>query len=257
MKKQRSSSPHRQHGNFVMGLIVGLLVGLALALGVALYIAKVPVPFINKVPQRTAEQDAAETERNKNWDPNSSLHSKTPARAHGASSGVGGAASGPYSLPGNVRMSTDSATSKRCSSLQSTISAASGVRSGQLRQSPAFACLKVSLPRGPREMVLAVRPELSVCGIAVIKPAMSRPPSAVSSSARRVEAACRLRHQGARDEGRPASSSCGYSRVGASDICSIVTGVSGAVTSDAVVTLWGCVAAAANVAPVPDALTTT
>ena len=36
----------------------------------ALYVTKVPVPFINKVPQRTAEQDAAEAERNKNWDPN-------------------------------------------------------------------------------------------------------------------------------------------------------------------------------------------
>ena len=40
-----------------IGLIVGLLIGLALALGVALYITKAPVPFINKVPQRTAEQD--------------------------------------------------------------------------------------------------------------------------------------------------------------------------------------------------------
>ncbi|HEV6964147.1 MAG TPA: hypothetical protein VK305_01935, partial [Roseateles sp.] len=59
-----------QKGGFVLGLIVGLLVGLAIALGVALYITKVPIPFVNKVPQRTAEQDAAEAERNKNWDPN-------------------------------------------------------------------------------------------------------------------------------------------------------------------------------------------
>ncbi|MBX3621096.1 MAG: SPOR domain-containing protein [Rhizobacter sp.] len=79
----------RQGGSFVMGLIVGLLVGLALALGVALYIAKVPVPFINKVPQRTAEQDAAEAEKNKNWDPNSSLYNKVPvAKPGSASSGV-------------------------------------------------------------------------------------------------------------------------------------------------------------------------
>lgn len=77
-----------QRGNFVIGLIVGLLVGLALALGVALYIAKVPVPFVNKVPQRTAEQDAAETEKNKNWDPNSALYGKTPAKPGASSSGV-------------------------------------------------------------------------------------------------------------------------------------------------------------------------
>ena len=63
-----------------MGLIVGLLIGLALALGVALYITKVPLPFIDKVPQRTAEQDAAEAEKNKNWDPNSPLYGRNPAK---------------------------------------------------------------------------------------------------------------------------------------------------------------------------------
>ena len=42
-----------QRGGFAVGLIVGLLVGLVLALGVALYVTKVPVPFVNKVPQRT------------------------------------------------------------------------------------------------------------------------------------------------------------------------------------------------------------
>lgn len=70
-----------QKGGFGVGLIVGLLIGLALALGVALYVTKVPVPFINKVPQRTAEQDAAEAERNKNWDPNAPLGGKPAARA--------------------------------------------------------------------------------------------------------------------------------------------------------------------------------
>ena len=72
-----------QRGGFALGLIVGLLAGLVLALGVALYVTKVPVPFVNKVPQRTAEQDAAETERNKNWDPNAPLANK-PAVKSGA-----------------------------------------------------------------------------------------------------------------------------------------------------------------------------
>ena len=88
MKTQRAASPRRQRGSFVIGLIVGLLVGLALALGVALYIAKVPVPFMNKVPQRTAEQDAAEVEKNKNWDPNSALHGKPAARPGASASGM-------------------------------------------------------------------------------------------------------------------------------------------------------------------------
>lgn len=77
-----------QRGGFFLGMVVGLLIGLALALGVALYISKVPIPFVNKVPQRTPEQDAAEAEKNKNWDPNSSLYGKNPQRPSGSASGV-------------------------------------------------------------------------------------------------------------------------------------------------------------------------
>jgi len=74
-----------ERGGLVLGLILGLLVGLALALGVALWVTKAPVPFVNKVPQRTADQDAAEAERNKNWDPNAPLAGKpAPARAASA-----------------------------------------------------------------------------------------------------------------------------------------------------------------------------
>lgn len=69
-----------QRGGFFLGMIVGLLIGLALALGVALYVTKVPLPFVDKVPQRTAEQDAAEAEHNKNWDPNSPLYGNNPAK---------------------------------------------------------------------------------------------------------------------------------------------------------------------------------
>ena len=71
-----------QRGGFFLGMIVGLLIGLALALGVALYITKVPLPFLDKVPQRTAEQDAAEVEHNKNWDPNRPLYGKNAAKPH-------------------------------------------------------------------------------------------------------------------------------------------------------------------------------
>ena len=76
-----AKSSSRQSGGFLTGMIVGLLIGLALALGVALYVTKVPVPFLDKVPQRTPEQDAAEQEKNKNWDPNAPLAGKNPARA--------------------------------------------------------------------------------------------------------------------------------------------------------------------------------
>lgn len=67
-----------ERGGLILGLIIGLLAGLAVALAVTLYVTKAPVPFVNKVPPRTADQDAAEAERNKNWDPNAGLSSRTP-----------------------------------------------------------------------------------------------------------------------------------------------------------------------------------
>lgn len=72
-----------RRGGFAVGLIVGLLIGLVLALGVALYVSKVPVPFVNKLPQRTPEQDAQEAEHNKGWNPNAGLVGK-PSNAGSA-----------------------------------------------------------------------------------------------------------------------------------------------------------------------------
>jgi cell division protein FtsN len=93
-------SMKNQRGGFVLGMVVGLLIGLALALAVALYITKVPIPFVNKVHQRTAEQDAAEAAKNRNWDPNAPLAGRTLARpappaASGAVSPPPDAASAP------------------------------------------------------------------------------------------------------------------------------------------------------------------
>ena len=83
-----------QRGGFLMGMIVGLLVGLGLALGVALYVTKAPNPFVTKVPPRSPVQDAAEAERNRNWDPNAPLAGKNPARA-----GSGTLSGGPPTAP--------------------------------------------------------------------------------------------------------------------------------------------------------------
>lgn len=70
-----------QRGGTALGFVLGLLVGLAVALGVALYVTKVPVPLLNKAQLHTPEQDAAEAERNKTWDPNAALAGKPPVRA--------------------------------------------------------------------------------------------------------------------------------------------------------------------------------
>jgi cell division protein FtsN len=89
----------KQRGGFALGLIVGLLVGLALALAVALYVTKVPIPFVNKVPQRTAQQEALEVERNKNWDPNAPLANKPVVPRPAASGPAGGPPPGITPVP--------------------------------------------------------------------------------------------------------------------------------------------------------------
>lgn len=73
----RKGALRSQRGGFALGLIVGLLIGVGLSLAVALYVTKVPVPFVDKVPQRTAEQDAAEARKNENWNPNALLSGKS------------------------------------------------------------------------------------------------------------------------------------------------------------------------------------
>lgn len=82
-----------QRGNVIVGIIIGMVLGLAAALAVAVYVTKVPVPFMSKGSSRTAEQDAAESKKNQNWDPNAPLYGKNPARPLPPAPGV--AASGP------------------------------------------------------------------------------------------------------------------------------------------------------------------
>ena len=62
-----------------MGFIMGLVVGLGLSLAVAIYVTKVPTPFSNKNQPRSSEQDKAETQKNKDWNPNTVLQPKPPA----------------------------------------------------------------------------------------------------------------------------------------------------------------------------------
>ena len=69
-----------QRGGFALGFVVGLLAGLAVALAVALYVTNAKVPLLSKGQSRTPEQDAAEVERNKTWDPNAALAGKPPVR---------------------------------------------------------------------------------------------------------------------------------------------------------------------------------
>ena len=70
----------QQRGNTLLGLIIGALVGLGAALAVAVYVTKVPVPFLNKTQPRSADTDAAEAKKNKDWDPNVPLAGKNQVK---------------------------------------------------------------------------------------------------------------------------------------------------------------------------------
>jgi len=71
----------KQRGGTFLGIILGAMIGLAAALIVAIYVAKVPLPFVNRNASRTSGQDAAEAEKNKGWDPNAPLRIRSQPAA--------------------------------------------------------------------------------------------------------------------------------------------------------------------------------
>lgn len=88
----------QQRGGTIMGFVIGVVVGLAAALAVAVYVTKVPIPFLNKGQSRTSDQDAAESKKNKDWDPNAPLYGKNPAKP-AAPAAASASAAAPASAP--------------------------------------------------------------------------------------------------------------------------------------------------------------
>lgn len=99
------NTAQRQQGGTFLGFILGLVIGLGVALGVAMYVTKVPTPFSNKNQTRSPDQDAVESQKNKDWNPNGVLQPKAPASApaEAASMPASAPASGP-ALPGVVEV---------------------------------------------------------------------------------------------------------------------------------------------------------
>ena len=95
-----SKNLNRQRGNVLVGIVIGIVIGLAAALAVAVYVTKVPIPFLSRNQGRTAEQDAAESKKNKDWDPNAPLYGKNPARAQPTPPGMAASAPVPPSVAG-------------------------------------------------------------------------------------------------------------------------------------------------------------
>lgn len=82
------STIQSQRGGTLLGFILGLVIGLTVALGVAMYVTKVPMPFSNKNLSRSAEQDAVEAQKNKDWNPNGAIQAKPAAASEGAADGA-------------------------------------------------------------------------------------------------------------------------------------------------------------------------
>jgi cell division protein FtsN len=97
---------NHQRGNVFVGIIIGVVLGLAAALAVAVYVTKVPVPFLNKGGSRTPEQDAAESRKNQNWDPNAPLYGRNPARTLPPAQAPGNVAPAP-AAPASVPVAKD------------------------------------------------------------------------------------------------------------------------------------------------------
>lgn len=86
-----AKSRNKQRGGTLLGIIIGALLGLGAALAVAVYVTKVPIPFMNRGQSHSAENDAAEAKKNRDWDPNAPLAGKNPARPAAAPAGSAGA----------------------------------------------------------------------------------------------------------------------------------------------------------------------
>lgn len=73
----RQPLPQQQRGGTVLGFCIGLLVGLLIALGISIAVNKVPMTIKGDPNSRTMTLEE-ELERNRNWDPNAPLRSRTP-----------------------------------------------------------------------------------------------------------------------------------------------------------------------------------
>jgi len=89
-----TSSIRAQRGGTLLGFIFGLIVGVAVSLGLAVYVTKVPIPFLNKGLTHTADQDANEDKKNKDWDPTAPLYNKSTAKSPASSTATPAEASG-------------------------------------------------------------------------------------------------------------------------------------------------------------------
>jgi cell division protein FtsN len=151
---------NRQRGNVLVGIIIGVVLGLAAALAVAVYVTKVPIPFLTKTPARTAEQDAAESRKNKDWDPNTPLYGRNPAKPLPPVASPG--ASGPVTTAPNRPASAPAAAARPQAG--DPLGDLAAARSGNPAGDPFLYFIQVGAFRTPEDAE-AQRAKLSLMGV--------------------------------------------------------------------------------------------
>lgn len=154
----------KQQGGTLLGLIIGLVIGLGLALAVAIYVTKVPVPFVNKGQSRSADQDAAEAKKNKDWDPNAPLYGKTPARAAVPASGPTPPDAMAPAKPASAAPATEGKTEAKAPASADPLGDLAKARSSAVPLDPFSYFVQVGAFRVPEDAE-AQRAKLSLAGI--------------------------------------------------------------------------------------------
>jgi len=158
-----------QAGSVIVGIIIGVVLGLAAALAVAVYVTKVPVPFLNKGQSRTAEQDAAEVRKNRDWDPNAPLYGKNPAKPLAPAPGVIAPAPAVATIPAPAVPSTPAATPgasapKAAARSADPLGELASARSAAVGSDPFFYFVQAGAFRTPEDAE-AQRAKLSLMGV--------------------------------------------------------------------------------------------
>jgi cell division protein FtsN len=153
-----------QAGSVIVGIIIGVVLGLAAALAVAVYVTKVPVPFLNKGQSRTAEQDAAEVRKNRDWDPNAPLYGKNPAKALAPAPGVIAPAPPVATIPAPAIPAAPASVPKATARSADPLGELASARSAAVGADPFFYFVQAGAFRTPEDAE-AHRAKLSLMGV--------------------------------------------------------------------------------------------
>lgn len=160
---------NKQNGGTILGFVMGLVVGLGVALAVAVYITKVPVQFLSKGQTRSSDQDAAETKKNKDWDPNAALSGKNPAKPATPAVPASDSVAAPTAAPASGSTPVAAPTVAPKKEVKPAVSAdplgeLASARSGAASNEPFIYFVQIDAFRAP-EAAESLRAKLALSGV--------------------------------------------------------------------------------------------